>query len=68
MSGAAGDEDKNSLDPGGPAGVGGQGKPKPAASLPPELDPEQNNPDSTPGTGMLPELGEDADPNVQPSS
>ncbi len=65
----AAERDKNSLDPGGPEGVvGGQGGPKPAASLPPELDPELNNPDATPGTGMLPELGEDADPNVQPSS
>jgi hypothetical protein len=33
----------------------------------PETDPALNNPDSTPGTGMLPEIGED-DTNVQPSS
>lgn len=33
----------------------------------PETDPALNNPDSTPGTGMLPEVGED-DTNVQPSS
>ena len=68
MSSADRTEDKNSLDPGGPEGVSGQGKPPPAASLPPELDPALNNPDATPGTGMLPELGEDADPNMQPSS
>jgi hypothetical protein len=61
-------EDKNSLDPGGGPGVKGQGTAPRAASLPPELDPELNNTDSTPGTGMLPELGEDADPNAQPSS
>ncbi|WP_067334295.1 cupin domain-containing protein [Stappia indica] len=29
-------------------------------------DPELNNPDATPGTGMLPDLGSD-DPNAQPS-
>ena len=63
----AGDEmDKNSLDPGGKPETGGKGVARPAASTPPELDPELNNPDSTPGTGMLPELGED-DPNMQPS-
>jgi hypothetical protein len=33
----------------------------------PETDPALNNPDSTPGTGMLPSVGED-DTNVQPSS
>ncbi|WP_309083437.1 cupin domain-containing protein [Chelativorans sp.] len=32
-----------------------------------ETDPELNNADSTPGTGMLPELGSN-DPNSQPSS
>lgn len=32
-----------------------------------ETDPALNNPDSTPGTGMLPDVGSD-DPNVQPSS
>lgn len=32
-----------------------------------ETDPELNNPDSTPGSGMLPDIGSD-DPNVQPSS
>jgi len=68
MNTAGDEEDKNSLDPGGPEGVRGQGKAPPAASLPPELDPALNNPDATPGTGMLPELGEDADPNIQPSS
>jgi hypothetical protein len=35
--------------------------------LPPEIDPKLNNPDSTPGTGMLPPLGGD-DTNMQPSS
>ena len=33
----------------------------------PETDPALNNPDSTPGTGMLPPIGED-DSNMQPSS
>ncbi len=31
-----------------------------------ETDPRRNNADSTPGTGMLPELGSE-DPNAQPS-
>jgi len=32
-----------------------------------ERDPKLNNPDATPGTGMLPPIGED-DSNMQPSS
>ena len=32
-----------------------------------ETDPALNNPDSTPGTGMLPDVGSD-DPDMQPSS
>lgn len=40
---------------------------KTRASRLPETDPALNNPDSTPGTGMLPDIGED-DTNVQPSS
>lgn len=31
-----------------------------------ERDPKLNNPDATPGTGMLPPIGED-DSNMQPS-
>jgi hypothetical protein len=32
-----------------------------------ERDPKLNNPDATPGTGMLPPIGDD-DSNMQPSS
>jgi hypothetical protein len=32
-----------------------------------EKDPKLNNPDATPGTGMLPPIGDD-DSNMQPSS
>ena len=35
--------------------------------LTPETDPKLNNPDSTPGTGMLPPVGGE-DTNMQPSS
>jgi hypothetical protein len=67
MAHARKEDDKNSLDPGGPQGVAGQTTARPpAASKPPELDPALNNPDSTPGTGMLPDLG-DEEPNMQPS-
>ena len=34
----------------------------------PETDPALNNPDATPGTGMLPPIGEENESNIQPSS
>jgi quercetin dioxygenase-like cupin family protein len=43
------------------------GGPEPAAAHRMETDPALNNPDATPGTGMLPEIGS-SDPNMQPSS
>ncbi|MCK0196721.1 hypothetical protein MWN34_07315 [Ancylobacter sp. 6x-1] len=33
----------------------------------PHAQPHLTNPDATPGTGMLPPVGEDEDPNAQPS-
>jgi hypothetical protein len=52
---------------------GRKGKKKPAPRSPSEgtvgveRDPKLNNPDATPGTGMLPPIGDD-DSNMQPSS
>ena len=43
---------------------------KPGGNRPPlpEADPALNNPDATPGTGMLPPIGEENEANIQPSS
>ena len=66
MIGSRTEEDKDSLDPGGDAAKA-PGK-KPPSKLP-EQDPALNNPDSTPGTGMLPEVGDELDDSdMQPSS
>jgi hypothetical protein len=43
---------------------------KPEGTRPPlpEVDPALNDPDATPGTGMLPLIGEENEANIQPSS
>ena len=58
--------DEPMLDPIDRPRPGAKEQRRPAASLPPELDPELNNPDATPGTGILPDL-DDKDPNPTPS-
>jgi hypothetical protein len=67
MSAGSKDRDEPMLDPIDRPRPGEKGDQRPSASKPPELDPDVNNPDATPGTGVLPDPSED-DPNVQPSS
>lgn len=64
-----GDEpDDRNLDPIDRPRPGAAPGTRPSKSKPPEMDPKLNNPDATPGTGMLPSLSEEEEPNVQPSS
>lgn len=68
MSQGSKEQNQPPLDPIDRPRPGENAEHRPSASTPPETDPDLNNPDATPGTGVLPDLSDDPDPNVQPSS